>query len=363
MNCNLIQTSCLKPILADQILDDGQSSLSCLKSWLINHHAIVQEALANCGGLYFKGFSIETAEQFDEIATLIEPDLVQQHVLDGDTCTWVTPHVYIAASPAIKSMRTPLSIHHEDSFAKKVPKTILFCMIEPAPSGGENLLTDGRHVYQALPESLKKKLESSKIKSIVTLKDKLLLVNGRIPKNEQAIIQLAQDLQADQIHRIDDETTSLTFHLPTITQCPHTAAPVWFNILHQSHFINGCHDIWKAYQFRNGFLSQVQCLGVMSQFVLRSLWQKTLLFFKKSTLMLDCQLGENQKLSWREQLIINRTIWQHTEVIKLAKGDFIVLNNRIIAHGRMPYRGRRLLLSCIGPYVTPNSDSATGESA
>jgi alpha-ketoglutarate-dependent taurine dioxygenase len=41
------------------------------------------------------------------------------------------------------------------------------------------------------------------------------------------------------------------------------------------------------------------------------------------------------------------TVWQHTVITPWQRGDVVAIDNRAVAHGRMPFRGPRHIVACL----------------
>ena len=127
------------------------SSPEYLREWVEENYQLIEDKITLHGGILFKGFDIKTATDFEDIVLSIDANLADKHIFDGGVGTKRTKFVFDVASPAIKKMLTPLSLHNEDSFVAEVPTKIMFCSLNSAPWGGESLIADCRKVYQSLP--------------------------------------------------------------------------------------------------------------------------------------------------------------------------------------------------------------------
>lgn len=341
-----------------EITAQDDKSVESLKEWICNNREFILGKIAQNGGVYFKGFDIYSAETFEALAKIIEPDLCDKHVFNGDARTWVTKYTYQVANPAIKKSLTPRAFHNEDSFTSLVPATIMFYSLEPATSGGQTMLADCRKVFNSLPEKIKSKFINKTAVSKLVLHDDVFLINSKIPKNEQAIIKTGYAYGAKEVNRISEDVTEFSFEMPLVIY-DDEKNPVWFNLLHLSlrFSLQLYVDTWLAYCYMKGFLNKLKALGLIFVTFFSDLryFLKGIISKQKSD---EYRLLNNEKISILDRIKINLAFWKNAAIIPLQKGDLVILDNRLVAHARMPYQGRRELLSCMGALVSTESNSA-----
>lgn len=339
-----------------QIEAQKDKSIKSLKKWVQNNHKLLQEKIALHGGIFFKGFNINNALDFEIVAKAIDPNLCDKHPFDSGARTWLTKYIYEASISLINQSLIPISFHNEDSYISCVPSTIMFCSLEPALWGGESLIADCRKVFSALPCKLKKKFINKDVQSKFVFNDDIFLVNSRISKNKNDIIELGKAYGAEEVLRTFEDATQFLFKVPAVIKCNSSKDPVLFNLFHQTA-ISYIIDIWFAYSYKKGFLSKVNgyFLIILSLIKGLKLFIKSLIKRKQMdseifspSKRIEYSLLDGENISLLELIQINLAFWKNAVILPLQKGDFIVLDNRLVAHGRMPYKGRRVLLSCIG---------------
>ncbi|MBF5058992.1 TauD/TfdA family dioxygenase [Candidatus Neptunochlamydia vexilliferae] len=316
-----------------------------LRDWALDHRPFLEEQIGKYGGVLFKGFSIKKGSDFEKVALAIDENLTDKHVFDGAVGTKRTRFVSDVASPDLKDVPMPLSMHNEDSFVSKVPPKIMFCSLTSAPWGGESLVADCRKVYQSLPQEVQKKYRLQKLKSMLVLEDKLFLANSLIPKNIELIEAFAKGEGAHTVKRISYDMTRFLFTVPA-TLTLNGEEDVWFNTLHQSVFYNKCVDIWMAYKMLGGIKNRLRSLSLIGS----SLSKDFITFLKKGSdplKMHDCHLENGEKITAWDRFQMGLAFWKNTAVLPLKDGEFFVLDNRLVSHGRMPYRGRRVMVSAM----------------
>ena len=323
----------------------SNNSVAFLTAWLVKNKQFICEQLTFYGGIFFQGFTIKTTAEFEAIANAIDNDLADKHIFDGDVGTKSTKFVSDVASPNIREILTPLSLHNEDSFVAETPTKIIFCSLKSAVWGGESLVADCRKVYQSLPQVIRLKYRNQKLTSTLVLEDQLFLANSQIPKNVQAIIDLGKLHGANTVERIAEDKTKFSFTVPASIQNKDNI-DVWFNTLHQAVFYNNYIDIWQAYSMLGGFINKIKATVLIIKSILHDLL-KFIMSKGNNLVMHSCKLANGEKITAWEKIQMNLAFWRNTSILKLQDGDFFVLNNRLVAHGRMPYKGTRLMVSAM----------------
>ncbi|MBF5058994.1 TauD/TfdA family dioxygenase [Candidatus Neptunochlamydia vexilliferae] len=333
------------------------TSTSHLKQWLKESHSFIQEKMIEYGGIYFKGFDVETAQDFEDIAIEIDPHLCDRHPFNCSTRTWHTKYTCEVANPNIKKSLIPKGMHNEDAYVGKIPKTIFFHPLEPSKEGGETLVADCRKIYRLLPEKLKKKLRGKAMRNDLVMHDEALLVNGRIPKSMEAIEQLGASHNSKETVRISDNLTRFRFEIPAVINCEGCPDPVWFNLIYIAPTLsyNTYIDTWFAYSHLGGCLNKLRAIRIIFSTLYKDIkfWVKSLFNRNPEDPNYLSEVGhysltDGTKISFWERVQINLAIWKSAAVVPLKKGEIVALDNRLTSHGRMPFKGRRVFLAALG---------------
>ena len=347
-----------------QIEPEKDDSALFLKQWIENNITLVKEKMISHGGIYFKGFNITSALEFETISQAIAPKLCDRHPFNCSNRTWHTKYTCEVASPFIKQSLVPKGMHNEDAYIGHVPKTIMFSPLEPSKYGGETLVTDCRKVYQDLPQKLKNKLHNKYMINNLVMHDDIFLVNNTIPKNFDAIKAIGAAHGSKNTSRISENLTKFSFKIPAIIKHESTNEPIWFNLLHIAPIFsyNTYIDTWFAYKCKTGLLNNIKAITIIMKTFFQDLKFLIRNLFNSNTENKDflCEVGDyyisdNTKISFGERVQINLAIWKNTSVLPLKKGDMIALDNLLTSHGRMPFKGRRVFLAAMGELTSPSS--------
>jgi flagellar biosynthesis/type III secretory pathway M-ring protein FliF/YscJ len=58
--------------------------------------------------------------------------------------------------------------------------------------------------------------------------------------------------------------------------------------------------------------------------------------------------GNGQEIPREDIQAVSDAIWKNNSVYKWEKGDVIAIDNNMVAHGRLPFQGKRLVLTAFG---------------
>lgn len=344
------------------------SSTTYLKKWLREYQNFIKEKMELYGGIYFKGFNINSAQDFESIAQEIDPNLCNKHPFNCSARTWHTEYTCEVANPDIQQSLVPKGMHNEDAYVGHIPKRIMFYSLEPATQGGETLVADCRKVYRELPNNLKKKLSGKLMINKLVMHDNVLLVNSRIPKDFEMIKELGKSHHSRETLRLSENLTQFLFEIPTIIKHKFSSDPIWFNLLHIAPYFsyNVYIDTWFAYKRRKGLLNKLKAIFVIVLTFLSDLKYLFKKFMNRDpenpaflSEVHNYYVSGGTKISFLDRIKINLAIWKSTAIIPLEKGDMLALDNRLVSHGRMPFKGRRVVLVSMGSLTSLESFTAS----
>jgi alpha-ketoglutarate-dependent taurine dioxygenase len=332
-------------------------SVAFLRSWIKKSQKFIKENMDLYGGIYFKDFDINSAADFESLALEIDPNLNETHPFNCSNRTWHTQFTCETASPCIKQSLTPKGLHNEDSYVSYVPKIVMFFPLEAAVEGGETLVADCRKVYQKLPKKLQEKLLGKTMINKLIMHDDILLVNNQIPKSFEAIKQLGEQQNSKETLRISENLSEFSFEIPVIIKHESSKDPIWFNLLHIAPYLgyNVLIDTWCAYKHKGGLLNKIKAISIIGvtflkdiKFLIKSLMNKSPENQKFLSEVGNYYISDGSKISFLDRICINLAIWKSTSILPLNAGDMVALDNRLVSHGRMPFKGRRTFLTAMG---------------
>lgn len=312
----------------------GFSDRRSLTRWLERERTSIRERLQQHGAVLLRGSEfVRRAEDFEALARALEPDLATRHPFDDGVRNRRGKYCW-EASGDVNGYRSSgvLPFHHEDAYIPQVPRRLLFCCLKAPPEGGETALVDARRVLADIPPAIVEKFEGRTFPTRMSLPIRVVLHNAEVG----GVPELLEFARCNSGANVSVRGDSLVFNseLPAVIRHPDSGERVWYNQL-------GCRS--RAGYFLDILVGTLNARGVARArgllHVLRftasakGLWRLLLSAFN-----LDHRpAGNSVADDWR----IVRAYWKNAVIIRWQVGDIIVLDNRLAAHGRMPFRGER----------------------
>ena len=281
--------------------------------WLQRNREELDNLLLRHGGVLLRGFDISSISEFQEFTNLISPHLLEYEY--GSTPRKKLGNGIYTATEYPPGRVIPM--HNEHSYAHNWPRIIIFyCMVSPE-QGGETPLTDSRLIYQRIDKSIVKDFERY---GVLYLRN---YIKG-VDLSWQEVFQTSNKQDVERYcktHEIDYEWLGCGDSLTTrqVSQAtllhPVLGDKVWFNQVHLFHESNIDNE-HKDYilSTTGGKLTRNSYYG-------------------NGAPIEDAVISHIQEV-YQDQMI---TFQWH-------KGDILLLDNVLTAHGRMPFVGARKIL-------------------
>ena len=320
---NLVKSSLLDAGRALPLLFEPTVAGVDLVAWAQQHRATLEQHLLSYGALLFRGFALHTAEDFSRLITAISGEPLEYRERSSPR-SQVSGHIYTSTDhPADQS----IFLHNENSYQPTWPLRICFFCKVPALSGGETPLADVRRIYERIPVQVRQRFAEKQVLYVRNFGDGLGLP-------WQVVFQTTERARVEEYCRETGMTCEWkgADRLRTrrvgqaVIQHPVTREMLWFN--HAVFF-------------------HVSTLEPQVRQVLRAQFQDADLpgntYYGDGTPIEDEVLDELRQIYHQETLAFP---WQ--------KGDVLVLDNMLIAHGRAPFTGPRQVLTGMAlPFTSP----------
>jgi alpha-ketoglutarate-dependent taurine dioxygenase len=277
------------------------------------------------GAVLFKGFSVDTAEQFDDF--MGDLPLALGNYVDGNSPrTKLSNAIYTSTEyPAELS----ISLHNELSYSDLWPARLYFCCVVAAATGGSTIIADSRRIMTDLPRDIVEQYEGKGVMYVRNLQG----ADGMgVGKSWQDTFETTSRSEVEGHCRErkikyewqPDGTLRLIQVRPGIAQHPHSGAKVWFNQADQFHPSTNPADVYEALLELYGDtpfdMPQYSCFG-------------------------DGTPIPDEVLTQVRAVLAGREV-----VFPWEKGDVMVIDNMLTAHGRSPYTGARKVLVSMSGY-------------
>lgn len=283
-------------------------------SWYQANREFIEEQLLIKGSILFEGAAIDTVPRFEAVTGSIATKF--RNYLDGSYPRRnLKGHVYISTEydPAYD-----ITMHNELSYSIKWPEKLFFgCIVAPV-KGGATPLVDSREVYKRMNPELLKEFEAKKVRYVRNLHGG----DGMGPSWQQTFETQDKKVVEKHCREIDiayewkdNGGLKLVNIRPATRQHPVTQEWVWFNQADQYHPSHFPEEVYET-------------LILLAEGV-------------HEELPLYVSFGDGSPIS--EDIIseVMNTIDEVTVVRPWQKGDFVVVDNMLVAHGRKAYEGDR----------------------
>ena len=273
------------------------------------HRQLIGELLLMHGAVLFRGFPVESAAGFEGAVATFSGKAPLDYV------GGVSPRRHLEAARVYTSTEYPsewtIPLHNELSYSSRFPDHVYFCcFLEPAAGGGTTL-GDSRRILGRIGDAAANLFRDKQIRYVRSLagepgsgyswQDAFETEDRKTV--ERACLEAGSEFEwIGECLRISDVRPATTFH-------PKTGEEVWFNQADGFHISNATGSGCRS---RDQQIPRLQA------------------FFGDGTPICPT-LIEQVREAVRAETIVHR--WQ--------KGDMLILDNRLAAHGREPFAGPR----------------------
>lgn len=301
-----------------------------LARYIDAHRDDIERQLFRYGAILFRGFEVTGAGEFSEAADSFHGNSMEY--FGGSVPRGrITDRVF-NATELTRVFR--INLHNELAYQKNYPDRVLFYCHQPSQTGGETFIADMRSVYRALPGSLVDQFERRQVRYVRVYQDRRPL-REKFKKYAFFYQHLTwQDaMQAESREQADARCRALGMDylwrdngdlevwniLPATKRHPVTGETCWFNqVLMQN--VNRYTYGTTAYAIRKLMYGNARDMPNNSYF------------------------GDGEMIP----LPVLRQIYKagnaHTVAFPWSKGDVMLLDNHLVAHGRNPFRGDRKIM-------------------
>lgn len=281
----------------------------------------VDEYLYRHGAIRFRGFGIDTAERFQRFIDAL-PGTKPRYIDGNSPRTKVSHSVYTSTEYPPEVW---ISLHNELSYSHSYPSRLYFCCVVPPQSGGSTTIADSRAILRRLSPATVRLFEEKGVTYVRNLHGGSGMTIGKSWQQTfetESRADVESYCQAGNIRYEwkPDGTLRLVQKGPATIAHPKTGERVWFNQLEQFHPSSNPPEVYEAISMIYGDspfdMPQYACLG-------------------------DGQPVSDEILAEIRAAMVAETVefpWE--------RGDVMIVDNVLTAHGRAPFTGpRKILLS------------------
>ena len=294
------------------VIEPAQAGVDLL-SWARSSRGFLETNLLKYGGILFRGFGIESPERFQDFISAAAGEALEYKERSSPRSS-VKGNIYTSTDyPPDQT----IFLHNENSYAHTWPMKIFFFGYIPSETGGETPIADVRKVYQQISPETRKKFEDHDVlyvrnfSELVGLPWQTVFGTDDRGQVEEYCRETGYRIEWLEGNRLRTKRPG-----PVAVKHPKTGEMVWFN--HATFF----HLSTLPEPIRNALLTQ---------FGEENLPSNT---YYDDGRPIEPEVLDELRAAYRQATV--RFPWQ--------KGDILMLDNMLVAHGREPFTGPRKIL-------------------
>jgi len=281
-----------------------------LIDWVRSNREFLEARLLREGGMLFRNFDLQTAEEFEQLIETVSGKLLD-YSYRSTPRTLVSGRIYTSTEyPAHQS----IPLHNEHAYSRKWPMKLWFFSMQVADDGGETPIADSRKVYQSIPTEIRNCFER---KGLMYVRN----YGTGLDLSWQDVFQTTSRAEVEDYCR----SAEIEFQwvgedqLRTRQRCqvsahhPQTGEMVWFNQAHLFHISR------LPAEARDYLLST----------------------FAEEDLPRNVYFADGSAIEPEMVNEILKVYEQQAVAFPWHPGDVLLIDNMLTAHGRNPFRGKR----------------------
>jgi len=284
-----------------------------LCAWAAENREWIETTLQRHGGLLFRGFGMYGAEELEAFVQAVAGESLEYRERSSPRSA-VAGNIYTSTDypPSY-----PIFLHNENSYQKVWPMKIFFlCHTEPG-GRGETPIADVRRVYERLDPAVRQRFEEKGWMYVRNFGEgfgldwKTVFQTDRKDRVEEYCGKSGIEVEWRDGDRLQ---TRAVRH--AVAEHPATGQPVWFN--HATFF----HVSTLEPAIREALLTE----------------------FAEDELPANTYYGDGSPIEPDVLEQLREAYRAETVQFPWRRGDLLLLDNMLVAHGRSPYSGERKIL-------------------
>lgn len=284
-----------------------------LAAWAEAKRGFIDEQLFRYGAVLFRGFDIAGAAGFEAVARTLDGGLLAYNERSSPR-RQVSGGVYTSTDyPADQ----PIFLHNENSYQHRWPMRLFFFCDTAAAEGGETPIADCRKIYNRLDPAIRDRFGVRGWMCVRNFGDGFGLPWQVVfQTSDKAVVEAYCHETGIRVEWKEGDRLRTRTVRPAASKHPQTGEMVWFN--HATFF-------------------HVSTLEPHVREAMTAL-------FIEADLPTNTYYGDGSPIEPDVLEAMRECYRQETVTFAWQKGDLLILDNMLVAHGRAPYKGIRNVL-------------------
>jgi amino acid adenylation domain-containing protein len=292
-----------------------------LAEWISQHRQEVDEMSRTAGAVLFRGFAVTDATVFGMVMRALSAEVLQYGERSSPR-SQVAQGVYTSTDHPPDQ---PILLHNEQSYTLDWPLRIVFCCETPPGSGGRTPLADSRRVLARLRPQTLARFEARGIRYVRNyLPGVSLSWQEAFQTRDRAEVERycrAADIEFSWVGEGQLRTSQVR---PAVLRHPLTKERTWFN-----------HAL---------FFNVASLPGDIGASLLAALGEQDLPY--------HTYYGDGQPIEEDTIAELRSAYAAETKAFDWQRGDVLVVENMLVAHGREPFSAPRRILTAMADPVS-----------
>jgi alpha-ketoglutarate-dependent taurine dioxygenase len=288
-----------------------------LHKWISQNLDQIESKLMIHGGILFRGFDVRSADDFAQVLTAFPVELM--HYMEGATPRHeLAEKVYTSTEfPADQTIQ----LHNELNYVMTWPMKIWFFCVQPSARGGATPIGDVRRVYNRLDPRVRQRFEDKGWMLVRNFSEGMGLTwRTSFRVNERSEVESYFKRARIEWEWVSENHLRTSQVRPTVERHPRTGEMVWFNHV----------AFWHVSSLEQ----------TLREMLLDAYGEKGLPY--------NTYYGDGERIEDGVIEELRQAYLDETESFPWQRGDLLMLDNMLVAHGRATYAGDRKILVSMG---------------